>query len=164
MIPLPDAQPRSDEEVAAGTLTLILGGRPYSLPVLVIDENETWVSAFGKAVQSSAAELSDVEGVEQAAQFIAGKTRLIVDLLAAYDRSNRLGGAEWIRTHATAGEAYQAMREVLRAAFPFGDDLERWVPGLRRILATALMKAASSPPTSSAPVSTAGRRRRSAAS
>ena len=163
MIPLPSPQPRSDEEVAAGALTLTFGGRPYRVPVLVIEDNEQWVASFAAAVQSSASDLSGVESIEEASRFIAGKTRLIVDLLAAYDTTGRLGGTEWLVKHATAGEVYEALREVLRAAFPFGDDLERWVPGLRRMLVTTMMQAASSQPTSSAPPSTAGRRRRSGA-
>lgn len=162
MISALPSQPRPDDQVAAGYITLTIGGNPTSIRVLRIRENRPWAAAFQAATDTAIARIGDVEQIADLFAQLAANEDLMIDLLAAYDVDGVLGGKEHIEQNALPRELVDALQQVVQAAFPFGADLMRYVPTIRAVLLQALMeKARSRSSTSGQPRSTGGRRRRS---
>ena len=75
----------------------------------------------------------------------------MMDLLIAYDQMGAearetqpvLPEREWIDTHATDTECYEAMKRVTAAAYPFGPDLLRIVPEFLPMILNSLTKGAA---------------------
>lgn len=159
---------RPDEQVAGGFLAVRLGGQEFALKVLPVSANRTWTTHLAAEIRSKLQTLEPIDSADQVAQLLADQAETMMDLLIAYDAAgaSALPEREWIDTHATDGEVYDAMKRVTAAAYPFGPDLLRIVPELvpmlMQSLANGIAKAgvtmALSRSTSSARPSTAGRR------
>lgn len=166
---------RPDEQIAAGIIPVELGGQGWSLSVLPIRANREWTALFAQALQAAASDFGGLASVDQFATALASKAEAMMDLLIAYDaigakaleQSTVLPEREWIDTHATDRECYEALKAVCAAAFPTGPDFLRIAPQLMPAILDALSRgvgmgiAGLSRLTSSQPRSTAGRRTRS---
>lgn len=149
---------RPDEEVAGGYISVTMGGQAKRLPVLPIVRNREWKRQFDEMVAELGmnAESDDFEEIVRA---LSDSIDKMLDLLLAYDETSALGGREWLDSHATDREVYEAFKKVKDAAYPFGFDLMARVLGEVRMNMARL--AAGSKSTSSSPPSTAGRPKRS---
>lgn len=133
---------RPDEQVAGGFLAVRLGGQEFALKVLSISANRTWTAHLAAEIRSKLQTLEPIDSADQVAQLLADQAETMMDLLIAYDAAggNALPEREWIDTHATDGEVYEAMKRVTAAAYPFGPDLLRIVPELVPMLAQSVTK------------------------
>jgi hypothetical protein len=157
---------RPDEQVAGGFLVVSLGGKPHQLAVLNMAANRKWTAHLAEVMREVLGNVGPIESADQVADLLAKQAETMMDLLIAYDAAGDsvLPDREWIDTHATDTECYQAMKRVTAAAYPFGPDLLRIVPELIPSLAASLSKGvaagmiaiASSRAMSSSPRSTAG--------
>jgi hypothetical protein len=157
---------RPDEQVAGAFLDVRLGGQEFVVTVLPISANRTWTAHLASEIRSKLETLEPIDSADQVAQLLAGQAETMMDLLIAYDAAGAktLPERDWIDTHATDGEVYEAMKRVTAAAYPFGPDLLRIVPelvpmlmqSLTKGIASAAVSMASLRYTSSAPPSTDG--------
>lgn len=148
--------------MVAQSLSLRLGGYVKQLPVLSIEDNEEWQRKFAKALADQLRHVERIKDWDQAVTIASGSTGLMVELLTEYDKSGALGGAEWIRKHATPSEVYDAFKEVAQASYPFAKDVSRF-PALVQLLLTQVAQV-SEQSTSSPSTNGSGPRKRSAAS
>lgn len=144
---------RSDEDILAGRVRLILGGQPFDLPVLTIAANRE----FKAALLRRGFELLDLldEKTELGALMrrLAQGTNDQLDCLAWFDERAQLPSREWIEANATEDELWAATKAVIAAAFPFVDGLRQAIPTLVNLIRTLQgVFTSSSQPT------TAGRR------
>ncbi len=158
-------------------IPVVLGGQGWSLSVLPIRANREWTRAFSNAISAKMAEIGPVESTDQLADALAASSEVMMDLLIAYDaigataleQSTALPEREWIDTHATDRECYEAMKKVTAAAYPTAPDLLRIAPQVMPAILESLSRgvgigiAALSRLTNGQPRSTAGRRTRSSA-
>lgn len=118
--------PRTEEEAEAGTLTVFMGGKPYTLPVLTIAESEDWQAALVQQLQTI-----DIpeggDGITQMQAIIGGGTKAKMAVLLAYDHSGVLGGADNVRKHMTQQELRRAVDTLIEVEFPFETDAARSV-------------------------------------
>jgi hypothetical protein len=134
-----------------------VGGQPVRLPVLSVDDNEQWVERFNAEFASLLGELPGVESMAAASTLgVRGLSRM-VDLLVAYDTTHVLGGADHLRATATPNEISVAFRKVLSAAFPFDNELVKFLmPAIRSVLTSQIINTALERSTKSQPPSTDG--------
>lgn len=163
---------RPDEQVAGGFLVVTLGGQSFDLPVLPIAANRRWTAHLAETIRGTLGDVGPVSSADQVANLLAKQAETMMDLLRSYDefgaeafgKPQVLAEREWIDTHATDTECYEAMKRVTAAAYPFGPDLLRIVPELVPMLLSSLTKGVaaatvamvSSRSTSSSRRSTAG--------
>lgn len=157
---------RPDEQVAGGFISMRLGGRDFEVRVLPMGANRKWTAHLASEIRTKLGDVGSVESADQVAQLLADQATTMMDLLISYDQAGDsvLPEREWIDTHATDTECYEAMKRVTAAAYPFGPDLLRIVPELVPMLLNSLSKGvaaatiamASSRSTSSSPPSTDG--------
>lgn len=121
---------RSQEELAAGFIKVVLGGSPRNLPTLKIRAEREWKLALAKTLGDAELNLDFTalqQGGDAAYMALAPlanlATDLSIDLLLAYDVGGALGGREYIEEHADASEVYRALVKALRVAFPFVGDV-----------------------------------------
>lgn len=120
-------RPRSEEEIFSGTVDVVLGGVSKSMRPLTVTENEAWQQQLNE-VAKGALRIVAADWQRSVATF-AGMTREQVELLTAYDVEGRLGGADWIPTHATPREVWEAFKRVFWESYPAFDDARRF-PGI----------------------------------
>ena len=157
---------RPDEQVAGGYISMSLGGQSFDVKVLPIAANRRWTAHLAETMRTVLGEVGPVESADQVATLLAQQAETMMDLLIAYDAAGdkALPERDWIDTHATDGECYEAMKRVTAAAYPFGPDLLRIVPELVPMLAqslsngvaTGMLAIASSRSTKPSQPSTAG--------
>lgn len=163
---------RPDEQVAGGYIAMTLGGQRCELSVLPVATNRKWTAHLADEIRRVLGAVGPVESADKVADLLAAQAETMMDLLIAYDRMGAeardqqpaLPEREWIDTHATDREVYEALKRVTAAAYPFGPDLLRIVPELVPVLmnslsngiATGMLAIASSKPTSGSQQSTAG--------
>lgn len=142
---------RPDEDILAGRVSLVLGGRVHALAVLSIAANRE----FKEAILARAYELIDLldEQTELGALLrrLAQGTDDQLALLERYDTGRVLPPRSWIEANASEEELWAATKEVIAAAFPFVDGLRQAVPTLVSLIRT--LRAASM---STSPRRTAG--------
>ncbi len=157
---------RPAEQVVGGFLHVTLGGQSYELTVLSMKANRGWTAQLAEQVRTVLGRVEPLETADQVADLIATQAEVMMDLLIAYDAAGAkvLPEREWIDTHATDRECYEALKRVTAAAYPFGPDLLHIVPQFLPALIGAVQRGAtaatlmlhSSLSTSSSPPSTAG--------
>lgn len=123
---------RPDEQVAGGYLVVSLGGESYELKVLPMAVSRKWLSEAKSAVQSMKGTAGGLDSFEDIADYIAGNSESLMDLLIAYDQLGNkvLPEREWIDTHATDGECYEGWLKVTAATAPLAREVLRIVPDL----------------------------------
>lgn len=138
------------EIIARRGAPVILGGVRKDLPALVIDANERWQELAGRRVAETFGELALGDSWVDALGVVRESVPLMVELLVAYDVEGRLGGTDWIRSHATPAEVWSAFQEVVYASFPFVRDLVKARGSLAPALTALLASSTSSPSPSGA--------------
>jgi hypothetical protein len=139
-------------------LEIVLGGEPYRLPVLSMRLNREWQQTFAHGLTTLVDGIGQPKTFEEVATAVAGQSEMLMDMLIAYDHSRVLPDRDWIDSHATDREVYEAIQKVADVASPLGSNL------LGLALMQAAQKVRSSLRSSSGPApSTGGRRRRSKA-
>lgn len=150
-----DGARSEDELFAPGTrrpiVKIVLAGIEKRLEELPVSGNEDWkrelaLKAFGRL--ASAGTLDNAEAI---ASMFAGVTDVQIELLVAYDRDGRLGGADWIRDNASASEIWTAFKEVMKAAFPFLVDAAKAPNLVAELLPQLAALLGKQPSTSGAP-------------
>ena len=131
---------RPDEQVAGGFLSVTLGGETFALRVLPIAANRKWTAHLASEIGAKLDNLDPIERADDVAALLAQQAETMMDLLIAYDVDSVLPEREWIDTHATDTECYEAMKRVTAAAYPFGPDLLRIAPELVPALMTSISK------------------------
>lgn len=157
---------------------MTLGGQALRLPVLPIAANRQWTAHLAREVRTKLTEVGPLNTADEVATELAKSAEVMMDLLISYDAAGararesdpQLPEREWIDTHATDTEVYEAMKRVTAAAYPFAPDLIRIVPEFmpmilqslsRGVAAATVAVMASSRSTNSARRSTAGSRKKS---
>jgi hypothetical protein len=159
---------RPDDQVAGGFLVLRLGGQDFEVKVLPMALSRRWLSDAKSAVAKMKGTAEGLESFEDVADFIAGQSEAMMDLLLSYDAlgNKALPKREWIDTHATDTECYEGWKRVTAATSPLAREVLRIVPDLMPVLidafrqavskgtAAAVIAMSSSKPTSGSPRST----------
>ena len=161
---------RPDEQVAGGFLTMSLGGQSFDVKVLPMALSRKWLGTAKQAVADMKGTAEGLESFEDVADFIAGQSEAMMDLLLSYDAlgDKVLPERDWVDSHATDGECYEAWKRVTAATAPLAQEALRIVPDLVPVLieafrtavskgtAAAVIAMASSRSTSGSQPSTAG--------
>lgn len=145
--PLPEA--RTEAEAESGYLTVIMGGRPYRLRVLTIEQSEDWQTTLSTTL--AGLQVPDDDDVQDGgASFIDA---LLKDgargrrkALLAYDRDGVLGGEDYVVKRMTQRELATALEVILDAEFPFVEERRSVVEAFGmplRVLALASAAAAA---------------------
>lgn len=134
----------SDEEIW-GNLPIVLGGITKWIRPLPANPSDAWVALLGEQLRGALGGVSasgnDWNGILVAA---AGLTRVQIELLVAYDREGRLGGADWIGENATPVEIWEAFKKVTAAAYPPLAEAARFPQLLAGLLPQLLASSGSS--------------------
>lgn len=161
---------RPDEQVAGGFLVMQLGGQSFMVKVLPMRDSRKWLAQAKDAVIAMRGTAEGLDTFENIADFMAGQSVAMMDLLLAYDAlgDRTLPEREWVDTHATDDECYEGWKRVTAATSPLAVEALRIVPDLMPVLieafktavskgtAAAVIAMASSRSTSSSPPSTDG--------
>jgi hypothetical protein len=161
-----ELSPAEEEALLARIgIPITLGGIAKRVPPLTMDRARVWrqllAERVGLAIGAIVASPDDWASLVAA---LAGASDQHVDLLLAYDERAALGGREWIESHGTPREIYEALKAVLAEAFPFEAELLRKVPPAALIptVLQVLRSSTSSPsPPSPAPIAMPRSSRRS---
>ena len=124
---------RSAEDVLSGTLRIPLGGVEKIVPTLPIRASREWQQLITEKVGGFGAVMSAQQTPEALGALANLSLDTILDLVVAYDRTNALGGREWLEEHADPAQLYGAVRAMAGVAFPFVNDAKALVgllPGL----------------------------------
>lgn len=130
---------RPDDQVAGGFLAMSLGGQSFDVKVLPMAANRKWTAHLAETVQAVLGKNETMTTAEDVAQLVARQAETMMDLLIAYDEAGDkvLPDREWIDTHATDTDCYEALKRVTAAAYPFGPDLLRIAPQVMPLLMQA---------------------------
>lgn len=136
---------RPDEQVAGGYLVMSLGGQSFELRVLPMALSRKWLAEAKTAVESMKGTAEGLDSFEDVADFIAGQSEAMMDLLLAYDAlgDKALPEREWIDTHATDTECYDGWKRVTAATSPLAQEALRIFPDLIPVLIEAFKNAVS---------------------
>ncbi len=111
---------------------VILGGELYMIHALNMKAARQWRREFSKPIQAALSMMDQVQGVEisdvgnaasvlqQVATFLLGSVDVLVDALFAYSPELQ-ADRERIEETADDTEAMEALWEVLKLAYPFGN-------------------------------------------
>ena len=134
---------RPDEQVAGGFLVLRLGRESFNVKVLPMRDSRKWLETAKDAIRSMRGTAEGLDGFEEIADFIAGQSEAMMDLLIAWDRlgDKVLPKREWIDSHATDDEVYEAWKRVTAATSPFVREALHIVPDLIPILIDSFRRA-----------------------
>lgn len=127
---------------------ITLGGKGYHVAELPRRANREWQEHLTVEVRKAMAESGPLETADEVIDAIAGSSDLMLDLLYSYDaaaeaawgRKPVLPDREWVDTHATDRECYEAIKKVTGVSFPFGADLLRIIPEIRPMLLESVSK------------------------
>ena len=135
---------------------ITLGGKEYALAELPRRANREWQKRLTTEVRSRIEAVGPLEDADQVIAAVADSAELMMDLLIEYDavgaaawsgvgdhRDPALPEREWIDTHATDRECYEAIKKVAAVSFPFGIDLIRMVPEFMPMLLHAVQRGAT---------------------
>jgi hypothetical protein len=136
---------RPDDQVAGGFIVMRLGGQSFEVKVLPIALSRKWLGDAKNAVTAMKGTAEGLESFADVADFIAGQSVAMMDLLLAYDAlgNKSLPEREWIDTTATDGEVYDAWKRVTAATSPLAQEALRIVPDLVPVLIEAFKTAVS---------------------
>lgn len=134
---------RPDDQVAGGFLVLRLGGQDFEVKVLPMRDSRKWLTDAKSAVSKMKGTAEGLESFEDVADFIAGQSEAMMDLLLSYDAygDKALPEREWIDTHATDTECYDGWKRVTAATSPLAEEVLRIVPDLMPVLIEAFRTA-----------------------
>jgi hypothetical protein len=134
---------RPDDQVAGGFLVLRLGGQDFEVKVLPIALSRKWLAASKEAVVAMKGTAEGLQSFEDVADFIAGQSTAMMDLLLAYDAlgNKALPEREWIDTTATDRECYEAWKRVTAATSPLAEEVLRIAPNIMPELIEAFRQA-----------------------
>ena len=114
---------RHEEEIVGGFLNVTLGGERRKLPVLKIRESRSWKESLAVTLRDRVSP-ADFRKVDDVGSIGVLASDAILDLVLDYDRSNALGGREYVEEHGTDVEVYEILRGVWGLSFPFVKDLQ----------------------------------------
>ena len=136
---------RPDEQVAGGFIAMPLGGQSHSVKVLPMALSRKWLASAKEQIGSLRGTADMLDSFEDIADFIAGQSEMMLDLLIAYDElgDKVLPDREWLDAHATDRECYDGWKRVTAATSPLAEEALRIVPDLIPILIEAFRKAVS---------------------
>ena len=122
-----------------------LGGQSFEVKVLPIALSRKWLGDAKAAIVAMKGTAEGLDSFEDVADFIAGQSVAMMDLLLAYDAlgNKSLPEREWIDTTATDGEVYEAWKRVTAATSPLAQEALRIVPDLMPELIQAFRQAVS---------------------
>ena len=134
---------RPDEQVAGGFIGMSLGGQSFVVKVLPMSLSRKWLVDAKAAIGRLKGSAEHLDSFEDVADFIAGQSEAMMDLLIAYDAlgDKALPEREWIDTNATDGEVYDGWKRVTAATSPLAQEALRIVPDLVPILVEAFREA-----------------------
>lgn len=139
---------RTEEEIVAALLPVVLGGRKKGLRVLTIREARKWKLALVEVGVKGIAS-ADLRGADDVGPLFDAAIEKIVELVVAYDVDGSLGGREWIEANASDQEVYAIFRKTLDVSFPFVRDLRTALAEIRALGVADLLASARSAPESS---------------
>jgi hypothetical protein len=134
---------RPDDQVAGGFIAMRLGGQSFEVKVLPMALSRKWLVDAKAAIVTLKGTAEGLDSFEDIADFIAGQSTAMMDLLIAYDAlgDKVLPEREWIDTTATDTECYDSWKRVTAATSPLAQEALRIVPDLMPVLIDAFRKA-----------------------
>lgn len=110
---------RSSADILSGRINIVLGGLPYTLPVLPRRASREWIEHVDETFASLTGALAAAgDDTPKILQLLSGQTEGLLSMLRAYDVNGVLPDDEYIDEWATDGEILAAVVEVWRAANP----------------------------------------------
>ena len=145
---------RPADEVVGAYVSITLGGKEYRLAELPRRANREWQKRLSTDVRARIEGVGPLETADEVIEAIADSAELMMDLLIEYDaagvaawnaalgesREAVLPERDWIDTHATDRECYEAIKKVAAVSFPFGIDLIHMVPEFLPMLLQAVQR------------------------
>jgi hypothetical protein len=124
---------RTDEDVLAGVLRVPVGGVEKIVPTLPIRATREWQALLSEKLGGFGVVMAAEQSPATLAAFGSLSLDTILDLVVAYDRTDALGGRDWLEEHADPAQLYGAVRQMAEVVFPFVTDMQtvlRVLPGL----------------------------------
>lgn len=118
--PLFPAPERPEEEQIRGILTVTIDGQKRAVPTLKRVHSREWKQQVTRTIASI--DLPDTDDIELLVRTATLTDDIIFELVIAYDRTNALGGREYLDEHADDRDIHEAFEVMLRAASPKVDD------------------------------------------
>ena len=117
---------RTEDAALRGILTVSMGGQPYQLRTLTIDESDDWLGKLATGLSS--VELPEgADGTAAMRALLTASSAAVASLVAAYDLDGILGGLAVIRGRMSKRELRAALDAMVTAEDPFGEDAARSV-------------------------------------
>lgn len=113
---------RTEETALAGRLSILVGGEAVELRTLNLDESETWLSKVGAAIAGFDLP-SGLDAAETFDVIARTPTRVMLELVRAYDVDGTLPEESELRTRFSQRELYAALRQQVTAEAPFVTDV-----------------------------------------
>jgi len=141
-------EPRSAEDVLAGTLRIAVGGVVKAVPTLPIKATREWQASLATVApgQFAPKDLDDWTPGD-ATDFSSLSLDTILNIVTSYDRTGALGGREWLEEHADPRQLFTAAEQMAEVAFPFADDQKMLLAALvvQAVVGSSLQKPTSGP-------------------
>lgn len=127
---------------------ITLAGKEYRVAELPRRANREWQRLLGDETRRTLADAGPLESVDAVIDAIAASADQMLDLLIAYDAAGVtwpshqpvLPERDYLDTHATDRECYEALKKVTGVSFPFGADLLGLLPEIRPALVQAVSR------------------------
>jgi hypothetical protein len=138
---------RSAEDVLAGVLRIAVGGVEKIVPTLPIRATREWQAALATGPGRFTPHDVNDWSPEEAASFSSLTVDVILDIVCAYDRTDALGGRDWLEEHADPAQLYTAAGQMAEVAFPFAEDTRTLLTALvvRSVVGSAPRSSTSGP-------------------
>lgn len=132
---------RTEELGLAARLPIVVGGEQVELRTLNLDESEKWQAKLADGIAGFDIPESNDPSVVFAA-LAKQPTKVMLELVTAYDVGKVLGTPASLRKRITQRELYAAVKQMVSAEAPFVTDarsvVEAFGPQLRALAATML--------------------------
>jgi hypothetical protein len=116
--------PRSPEDVLSGVLRIAVGGVEKTVPTLPIKATRDWQASLGTGPAGFVMPVTDDDWTAATVADFAGLSLdTVLDIVVSYDRTNALGGRDWLEEHADPAQIYAAASQMAEVAFPFATDI-----------------------------------------
>lgn len=145
---------RSQEEVAGGFLRCRVGASTIDIPTLKMRDERKWKLLLAERLNDLAqtdvgeADFTDFgnpETLKAAATLINLPGDAVLELVVAYDKTEALGGREWIEENADSSELWTVLRRAFLVVFPFVTGIGSVVTELTRLRGMSQSSPESSP-------------------
>ena len=111
---------RTEGVALSRSLPVVMGGEPFELRTLTIDESDAWLMQVGAAL--AAVDLPEgSDGSDGVGLMLTASSGTVVGLVAAYDLEDVLGGPDAIRGRMSKRELRANMDAMVTAEDPFGE-------------------------------------------